>query len=76
MSAVPAKWTVRVDRGLCLGSGMCAAVAPEVFALEDEHASVRQPETGEDPRLLDAADICPAQAITVHEDGTLIAPRR
>ncbi|MDJ0382048.1 ferredoxin [Streptomyces sp. G-G2] len=68
-------WTVHADRQLCLGSGMCAAVAPEVFALEDEHASVRQPETGEDPRLLDAADICPAQAITVRADGKVIAPR-
>ncbi|MEV7729999.1 ferredoxin [Streptomyces sp. NPDC087917] len=73
---MPGTWTVRADRGLCMGSGMCAAVAPEVFALEDEHAVVRRPDPDGDPRVLDAADICPAQAITVHEGATLIAPRR
>ncbi|MGW6837419.1 ferredoxin [Streptomyces sp. NPDC054949] len=72
---MPGKWTVRADRQLCMGSGMCAAVAPEVFTMEDEHASVRTPETDEDARVLDAADICPAQAITVREAGTVIAPR-
>ncbi|MEV6569893.1 ferredoxin [Streptomyces sp. NPDC051577] len=72
---MPGRWTVRADRQLCMGSGMCAAVAPEVFALEDEKASVRRPETGEDTTVLDAADICPAQAITVSEAGRVIAPR-
>ena len=36
VSAMP--WTVRVDPQLCLASGMCAGAAPEVFALDGEHA--------------------------------------
>ncbi|MFJ1544966.1 ferredoxin [Streptomyces sp. NPDC088246] len=69
-------WNVRVDPQLCQASGMCAGVAPEVFALDGEHARVRADGIEPDERVLDAADICPAQAITVHEGASVIGPRR
>ncbi|GAA2636970.1 ferredoxin [Streptomyces axinellae] len=73
-------WSVRVDPQLCLASGMCAGVAPEVFVLDGEHARVRAEAADgvegvePDERVLDAADICPALAITVHDGNTVIAP--
>ncbi|MFI2211210.1 ferredoxin [Streptomyces sp. NPDC020141] len=68
-------WSVRVDPRLCLASGMCAGIAPEVFALDDDHARARVEAAEPDERLLEAADICPAQAITVHDGAEVIAPR-
>ncbi|MFD9424335.1 MULTISPECIES: ferredoxin [unclassified Streptomyces] len=69
-------WHVRVDPQLCLASGMCAGVAPEAFALDGEHARTVADGIEPDERVLDAADICPAQAITVHEGNRVIAPGR
>ncbi|MER5811044.1 ferredoxin [Streptomyces sp. NPDC002033] len=73
MSAV--NWTVRVDAGLCMGSGICAGTAPEIFALEDDHARPRTDRVAPEERILEAADMCPAQAITVHDGATVIGPR-
>ncbi|MGW0672966.1 ferredoxin [Streptomyces sp. NPDC002746] len=69
-------WNVRVDPKLCQGSGMCAGTVPEVFALDGERARVRAEGTEPDERVLDAADICPALAITVHDEASVIGPRR
>ncbi|MFJ9431252.1 ferredoxin [Streptomyces sp. NPDC101490] len=68
-------WNVRVDPGLCMASGMCAAIAPEVFALDGEHARPLAGSFAPDDRVLEAADVCPAQAITVHDGTSVIAPR-
>lgn len=67
-------WQVSVDRAVCLGSGMCAALAPELFGLDD-FATPVQPDIEPNELALDAADQCPAQAITVRENGTEIGPR-
>ncbi|MEU3657811.1 ferredoxin [Streptomyces sp. NPDC032161] len=75
------RWNVRVDPELCQGSGMCAGTVPEVFALDGmrdgrEHARVKADGIEPDERVLDAADICPALAITVHDGASVIAPSR
>jgi ferredoxin len=67
-------WQVSVDRVACLGSGMCPALAPELFEVDD-FARVVRPAIEPDEVALDAADQCPAQAITVLEDGKEIGPR-
>lgn len=69
-------WNVRVDPELCQASGMCAGAVPEVFALDGKHARVRVDGIEPDERVLDAADICPAQAITVRDGSAVIGPRR
>ncbi|MFF2957847.1 ferredoxin [Streptomyces sp. NPDC057963] len=69
-------WNVRVDPELCQASGMCAGTVPGVFALDGEHARVKADGIEPDERVLDAADICPAQAITVHDGTSVIGPRR
>jgi ferredoxin len=70
-------WKVRIDSGRCIGSGMCAGTAPDLFALGDDHAHpVHEDLTDHDERALEAADICPMLAISVQDaDGREIAPR-
>ncbi len=68
-------WRVTVDRSACLGSGICAALAPESFRLEDERSRPLREAAGPDEALLDAADSCPAAAITVTEGTEVIGPR-
>ncbi|AIG79000.1 MULTISPECIES: ferredoxin [Amycolatopsis] len=68
-------WKVEVDGNTCIGSGMCAALMPEVFELEGAVATVVKGEVDPDETVLDAADSCPAMAIEVMEKGEVIGPR-
>jgi ferredoxin len=69
-------WKVAVDPHQCMASGMCAGIAPDLFALDGgEHSQPVKPDIEPDERALDAADVCPAMAITVHDGGTEIGPR-
>ncbi|MFB4426509.1 ferredoxin [Streptomyces sp. QL37] len=69
-------WTTEVDREQCMGSGMCAGMAPDLYALDDEDRArpVRE-RIAPDERALDAADSCPAAAILVREGDLPIGPR-
>lgn len=63
--------TARVDHTLCLGTGLCEAMAPGLFSLGDDGTATARPAgPGEDrgsllDRLRAVADCCPAGAITV-----------
>ena len=59
-------WTVEVDTAVCVGSGLCAANAPECFSL-DTSGRARQPEAPvvAADEVLEAAENCPATAITL-----------
>ncbi|WP_329493653.1 ferredoxin [Kitasatospora herbaricolor] len=68
---------VRVDRARCVGTGLCAATAPDDLALgEDGRARVRRQVTVSGEELTEAAEMCPVEAITVRSalDGRRIAP--
>ena len=67
-------WELKVDKSVCGATGMCAALAPELFVLDDWAEPVK-PEIEPDETALDAADQCPMQAITVWADGKEIGPR-
>jgi ferredoxin len=70
-------WDIRVDRSLCIGSGMCAASSPAHFELGKDHKSrPRADVVDPDDEVLDAALNCPVEAITVsdHATGTVVAP--
>ncbi len=57
---------VSVDEGRCIGCGMCAAAAPEVFRIEGRVSTVlAQPEGAGRGRAFDAANGCPVNAIRV-----------
>ncbi len=62
---------VVVDYDRCRSNGQCAAVASEVFAI-DEQGYLQHDEQQEDARrrlVEHAARVCPTQAITVHRDA-------
>lgn len=67
---------VRAAREVCIGSGMCALTAPEVFDQDDEDGLVlvlraRLPQSGPDAEAArEAAVLCPAGAISVRLPGT------
>jgi ferredoxin len=54
---------------------MCAALMPEVFVLDGAVAQTVVSEVDGDETVLDAADSCPAMAITVTDGGREIGPR-
>ncbi|MFI5801741.1 ferredoxin [Streptomyces sp. NPDC051561] len=62
---------VRADRDRCLGAGMCALTAPEVFDQDTEDGLVlllRTRLTQADPdaeAAREAAALCPSEAISV-----------
>lgn len=65
--------TVRVDRGLCIGSGDCVDTAPDVFQLDSEDkAVVVDPDGASLDEVIDAARNCPVSAVFVAgEEGDL-----
>ncbi|MGX1852687.1 ferredoxin [Streptomyces sp. NPDC055299] len=65
------RWQVEVDRGVCIGSGMCVAAAPDGFRLDtarQSHPVV--PETDAAADILAAAEGCPVEAITLTAAGS------
>ncbi|MGW0364731.1 ferredoxin [Streptomyces sp. NPDC002990] len=62
-----------VDRERCLGAGMCALTAPEVFDQDAESGLVllldARPQHRQHAAARMAAGICPASAITLAERG-------
>ena len=68
---------LRIDRERCIGAGMCALTAPEVFDQDPDDGRVlllhAQPSTVHRAAARMAAGVCPSGAITLREpeaDGT------
>lgn len=59
--------TIRIDEHACAAHGDCAAIAPQAFAVEDAAVVVGSAPL---PRLLAAAQACPAVAISLVDDAT------
>ena len=62
-------WNVNVDAGRCIAAGVCAAAAPDHFELDGLVATARSARIEPDQDALDAAEACPALAITITEGG-------
>ncbi|MEU7580219.1 ferredoxin [Streptomyces sp. NPDC041068] len=61
---------IHIDGDLCVGAGMCALTAPNVFTQDDDGLSELLPgreDGGGDPMVAEAVRACPVQAITVGE---------
>lgn len=69
-------WRIEVDRDRCIGSGVCFGSAPRVFVLRDGVAEPISPDVGAEPTVLQVAENCPVEAITVTdaESGETLAP--
>jgi ferredoxin len=65
MDALPKIVSVRLDRDLCVGNGMCRLAAPRAF-IEDEPTGlslVSDPSAESPAALEEAAESCPVAAI-------------
>ena len=65
-----------VDRELCIGAASCVAIAPNVFALDEENkAYVLDKEGADNETIIMAAKSCPTKAIILYdEEGKQIYP--
>lgn len=54
---------INLDRSLCIGCGVCNAIAPEVFSIGDDGLAILL--VSEADGAEDAAASCPVGAITV-----------
>lgn len=60
------RWLLKVDHGVCVGSGMCVALAAAAFELSSgRQSSPKAAEVDPDDAVLDAAENCPVEAITI-----------
>lgn len=61
-----------VDQGRCIGSGMCALTAPEIFDQDTDRGLVLlldpAPPPGHHASAREAVHACPAEAITIYRD--------
>jgi ferredoxin len=60
-------YIAKVNPGECSAHGDCVDIAPQVFRLDDVAEVVG---TGPDDLILEAAEACPAVAISVVDDET------
>lgn len=69
-------WEVRVDKELCIGAGVCTAIAAKSFELDNEgKAIILQGIDQEDKEaILDAAKACPVAAIIIKQGETQVFP--
>ena len=60
---------VTVDLAKCQDHGQCAIAAPSVFSLNDDGKLEYEenPDDSERNNVLEAADVCPAQAILIRD---------
>ncbi|MGH4027966.1 ferredoxin [Actinomycetota bacterium Odt1-20B] len=60
------RWHVEVDRSVCIGSGMCVSTAEGRFSLDSARQShPTDPEIDANEKVLEAAEGCPVEAITI-----------
>ena len=56
---------VRADRELCVGSGQCELLAPEVFEVDDDGAVRVLEEPDDEGAVRDAVSQCPTGALAL-----------
>jgi len=58
-------YRISIDRSLCDGHGVCEALAPDVFELDDDGLAALRTELSADEAVQEACDSCPAGAISI-----------
>lgn len=69
---------ITIDRDLCIGAATCAAIAPEVFVLDNEAKAIvlTTADSTDDATIIDAARGCPTAAITIEDqNGQKLFPK-
>jgi ferredoxin len=68
---------IHIDRTLCIGSGNCVNVAPEIFEIDETNLVAFTDDTPdiEQDRLVEACTVCPVDALgATDEEGEQLAP--
>jgi len=72
------KYTMKINRNICIGAATCVALAPKAWKLDDEAKAIILDSADQelDEALLNAAKGCPVAAITIidNETGKQIFP--
>ncbi|WP_067025055.1 ferredoxin [Streptomyces dysideae] len=70
------RWRISVDRGACIGSGVCMGDRPDRFMLRNGQSEPIDAEINADDEVLAVADSCPREAIRIVEvsSGNVLAP--
>ncbi len=58
---------VKVDQEACIGCGACAAMAPDIFVMDNGKSKVIKAKVEDESSAKDAADGCPVNCITVEK---------
>lgn len=67
---------ITIDQELCIGCGACAAMTPEVFALNKAGKSeAKNPNASNDESIKISAQSCPLSAISLFEGEKKIWPK-
>lgn len=69
-------WSVFVDKDLCIGAGVCTAIAAQSFELDNEGKAIILQGIDQENKvaILDAAKACPVAAIIIKQGETKIFP--
>lgn len=68
---------VQIDRSLCIGSGNCVNLAPEVFTIRQDAIVDFKDEVDDSidaSRLVESCQICPVDALLVYDGDEQIVP--
>ncbi len=66
-----AKYKIEIDRDLCIGDGACVGEAPNTFEMDaDNIAKVTNPDGHTPDEILQAAQVCPVDAIKLIDAAT------
>jgi ferredoxin len=66
-----AKYKITIDRELCIGDGACCGEAPNTFEMDKDNIAVVTNTDGHTPEeILQAAQVCPVDAITLTDAAT------
>ncbi len=72
------KYNIRIDRELCIGDGACCGEAPNTFEMDSDNiAVIKDPVGHSDEETLQAAQVCPVDAIILTEtdSGVQVWPK-
>lgn len=53
-----------IDVDLCTGCELCVETCPDVFEMDDDLATVANPEGASEDEIQEAIDSCPVEAIS------------